>query len=64
MRLRHDPRLFEQIVVIVGRRDAALPIEGDLDQLAKSGRVVVTDRLGVAEGLEDRIGLQSVRDGM
>ena len=42
-------------------RDAGLPYlstEVHLDQLAEAGRVVVTRRLGVAEGLEHGVGVQ------
>ena len=32
----------------------------DLDELPESGRVVVPHRLGVAEGLQDRVGVQDL----
>ena len=32
----------------------------DLDELPESGRVVVAHSLGVAEGLQDRVGVQDL----
>lgn len=58
--LRYTPAchasLFEQVSVDAGPADRAGGVESDADKLAKAGRVVVANRLGIAECLQDRIG--------
>eukprot|EP00964_Phaeocystis_antarctica_P152913 scaffold120975_cov66-Phaeocystis_antarctica.AAC.9 len=55
---RDDARLLEEILVHARADDVALGVDEDLDELAEARRVVVARRLGVAEGLEHRVGLQ------
>ena len=56
--LRDEARLLEQVLLDLGALDDALLVEVDVDVLAEAARVVVAYRLGVAERLEDRIGLE------
>ena len=55
-RLRHDARLLKQVDVDARARHLVFRVELDLDELAKSGRVVVPQRARVAEGLEQWVG--------
>ena len=41
-------------------RDGTIRVKVDLDELAEAGRVVVTHGLGVAQRLEQRVGLQQL----
>ena len=56
-RLTHCSRVLEQVGINVGARDEA---KVDADELPKARRVVVLHRFGVAERLEDRVGLQEL----
>ena len=38
--------------------DLVFFVEEYLDEFAESGRVIVSDRLGVAEGLQDWVGVE------
>ena len=55
--LQHDPRLLQQVVGDVAADRVVLKVEVDIHVLAEAGRVVVPVRLGVAERLQNRVGL-------
>ena len=58
--LADHPGPFEQVVRDVAAGDLALGVEVDLDELAEPRAVVVPRRLGVAESLQDGIGVQQL----
>ena len=60
-RYRHSSRLFEQIRAHSAAAEGAARVETDLNPPAEAARIVVTESLGVAEGLEDRVGLEQHR---
>jgi hypothetical protein len=51
--------LLEQVVGDTTTAGFAQPVEVDLEVLTKARRVVVTQGLGVTEGFEKRVRLQS-----
>ena len=51
--LRHNARLFEQVVAHGAAADGVVGGKQDLDELADARRVLVAHRLGVAEGFQD-----------
>jgi hypothetical protein len=53
-------RLLEQVDERVGARDLTAGVELQLDELTETRRVVVLGRLGVTEGLEDRVELEQL----
>jgi hypothetical protein len=62
-RLRNEARLFEQVRLDLGsRHHRATRVEGQFKILAKPRRVVISQRLGVAKGLEHRIVLRQKQD--
>ncbi len=52
----HDTRFFQEIPLDEGTGDGPGPIELNPNEFAKTGRVVVANRLRVAESLKDRVG--------
>ncbi len=55
--VRHNSRLFQEILGYVGASDDP-SVELDLQVLAEPGRVVVTKRLGVSETFKERRSLK------
>ena len=49
-------RALEEVIPSEGARDAAGGVKVDSDELPKARRVVVAQRLGVAERFEHRVG--------
>ena len=49
--------LLEQIRLNISSSHPAHVVEPDTDELAETGGVVVPDRLGIAVGLQHRVGL-------
>ena len=60
MRMRIRMRIAFIIPTNVGASNVAAGIEVDPDELAEPRGVVILDGLGVAEGLEDGVGLQQL----
>ena len=60
-RYRHSSRLFEQVRAHSAAVEGAARVETNLDPPAEAARIVVAESLGVAEGLEDRVGLEQHR---
>ena len=58
--LADHPSPFQQVVGDVAAHHLALPVKVDLDELAKSARVVVPRRFGVAESLQDGVGVEDL----
>lgn len=58
--LVHDARLFEQVLLNLGALDDAVLVEVNVDVLAEATRVIVSDRLGIAERLQNRIRLENL----
>jgi hypothetical protein len=55
----HHSALFQQIGAYACTTDVVGVIEVDLNELAEAAAVVVAQRLGIAKGLQDRVGLQT-----
>jgi hypothetical protein len=51
----YDSRLLQQIPIDVCASDLTGAGEFDPNELAKTGRVVIPNRLRVSEGFEDRV---------
>ena len=51
--LKHNPGLFQQIGSHASTNYVKLLVEINLDVFAKSGRVVISGCLGIANGLHD-----------
>ena len=58
--LAHHPRPLQEVVRDVAANHAARSVEMYLDKLAEARGVVVPGGLGVAEGLQDGVGLQDL----
>jgi len=59
----HDAAAFQKVRADGSPRDHTLAIEVDLHVLAKAGAVVVAHRLGIAKGLQQRVGFQHLPGG-
>lgn len=55
-----DTGLLQQVGSDRGSRNAGVVSKVDRDELSKTGRVIVLGRLGVTEGLKQRIGLDQL----
>ena len=60
MRMRMRMRMTPRMLTNVSASNVAAGIEVDPDELPESRGVVILDGLGVAEGLEDGVGLQQL----
>lgn len=60
----HNPRSLEQVRANERSADAASNVEAQLHEFAEAGRVVVTAGLGIAERLQQWIGLQHLSTGL
>merc|ERR1719150_3644979 len=51
-----ETRLLEQVDNHVSSRQFTRGVEMDTDEFTKTGRVVISDSLGITPGLQDRVG--------
>lgn len=54
----HHSALLQEVGSYACTTDVVGVVEVDLNQLAKAAAVVVAQRLGIAKGLQDGVGLQ------
>ena len=54
----HDAALLQEVRLDLGAADVVAGADVDLDELAKAAAVVVAQRLGVAKGFQNGVGLK------